>query len=170
MKCSKCDIDHSIEMFRNDRSRNSGYYPYCKSCEKLAKSKWYSENVDYVKSKTKKRNIEKKEHVAAAKKRWQQANKDKIRAIALKHSFGITNEDYLQMLTSQHGKCAICTKTPEEGIFLCVDHDHKTGKIRGLLCHRCNKLLGFAQDSVETLNEAISYLRKSSKGGSNETS
>jgi hypothetical protein len=147
-------------MFRKDRSRTSGRYPYCKSCEKAGKRAWYLQNADHAKSKAKTNRSKNKDKYAAVKKKWQQANPDKIRAIALKYNFNISLEKYSQMLQSQHGVCAICRITPEEGTWMCVDHDHKSGAIRGLLCGPCNKMLGFARDNEETLESAISYLRK----------
>jgi hypothetical protein len=63
------------------------------------------------------------------------------------------------MLAAQRGGCGICgTKTvPTIGSFH-VDHDHVTGKVRGLLCHHCNVGIGSLGDSVEVLSKAISYL------------
>lgn len=79
----------------------------------------------------------------------------------LKHNFGITAEEYNQMLIGQKGECKIChSKTPNSKQYqnFNVDHDHETGKIRGLLCTSCNRMLGFAHDNIEILNSAIQYL------------
>ena len=76
----------------------------------------------------------------------------------LKKIFGITAEDYHRMLEMQNYGCAICKNKPRN-YRLAVDHCHKTGKIRGLLCKRCNHdLLGAAYDSIPMLARAISYL------------
>ena len=78
--------------------------------------------------------------------------------------FGITLKDYDKMLEKQNGGCKICgTKEighKRQGRF-CVDHNHKTGKIRGLLCTNCNRLLGAAKDDIEILTKAITYLTES---------
>ena len=79
--------------------------------------------------------------------------------------FGISPEDYARMLAEQGGVCAICGEPPE-GERLAVDHGHaccpgdkSCGKcVRGLLCRRCNPLLGLAKDSTATLSAAIKYL------------
>lgn len=159
MLCRKCNIEHLEDMFRKDQSRMNGRHPYCKSCEKLNKREWYLKNIDHVKNKAKENRLKNKEQYAATKKKWQQANPDKIRAIALKSNFGISLEQYSLMLQSQHGLCSICKTPPKEDVWLCVDHCHKTGSIRGLLCDHCNKLLGFAKDSEQILQSAILYLR-----------
>ena len=63
------------------------------------------------------------------------------------------------MLDRQGGVCAICKKKPDEGKPLCVDHCHVTGKVRGLLCHKCNMVLAFGNDDPDILRAAIAYLQ-----------
>jgi hypothetical protein len=64
------------------------------------------------------------------------------RRASLKYNFGITTEQYDAMLTDQGGHCALCPTTDDGRRRLSVDHDHSTGKVRGLLCFRCNTRLG----------------------------
>src|SRR5882757_2270699 len=68
-----------------------------------------------------------------------------LRRYTLKKNYGITPEQYDEMLASQKGGCAIC-KTKNVSTFLCVDHDHRTNVVRGLLCHPCNTGIGMLQD------------------------
>ena len=76
----------------------------------------------------------------------------------LETTYGIPAEEYNRILEIQGGRCAICRSVPRT-IRLAVDHDHKTGAVRGLLCKRCNHdLLGGGHDSVELLWTAIKYL------------
>ena len=85
---------------------------------------------------------------------------------ALKRFYKITIEDFEAMMEAQKGLCAIC-KTDKPGgrwNILCVDHDHETKQVRGLLCQNCNQGLGFFKDNVKSLASAIQYL-SSSKGG-----
>lgn len=78
----------------------------------------------------------------------------------LLRQYGITLEKYRNMLDFQKGKCIICGKTPAENKKeLAVDHDHKTGKIRGLLCNNCNVAVGFLQDNHELALKIHSYLK-----------
>lgn len=84
--------------------------------------------------------------------------KDARRKHRLKSDYGITQEDYADMWEAQDGKCAICGGVNKDGRLLLVDHDHKTGKVRGLLCHNCNVMLGNAKDKVEVLAAGIAYL------------
>ena len=72
--------------------------------------------------------------------------------------YKLTPEGYQQLLEAQGGVCAICKKPPLPGKKLAVDHDHATGKIRGLLCILCNSTLGYFQDNPETVRAALSYL------------
>jgi len=80
----------------------------------------------------------------------------------LKYKYGISLEEYEHMLAAQCGRCAICGKH-ESNLYvrLSVDHNHKTGKVRGLLCRRCNSMLGFCDESVHLLQTAIAYLERS---------
>ena len=73
--------------------------------------------------------------------------------------YGLTLEDYNRMFEAQSGRCAICSVSVE-GARLCVDHDHGTGKVRGLLCSLCNRALGQFRDSTELLRKAIAYLKE----------
>ena len=86
------------------------------------------------------------------------------RANHLRSKFQIDNELYLKLLNEQNGLCAICFKkekyigTGGKVMRLSVDHDHTTGKIRGLLCNSCNRALGFLLDDPEVTNSATKYL------------
>lgn len=76
-----------------------------------------------------------------------------------RRKLGVTPEQYEQMLEQQSGVCAICEQ-PEINRELAVDHDHKTNKVRGLLCNNCNQMLGRAKDNIRILTKAIEYLFK----------
>jgi hypothetical protein len=71
---------------------------------------------------------------------------------------GVTDAEYVTMLAAQHGVCAICGNTPKTR-RLDVDHDHRTGRIRGLLCHRCNRALP-TWIGLVWLRQAIVYLER----------
>lgn len=92
---------------------------------------------------------------------WRSAHPDYARDINLRRNYGITLEDFDRMATVQDGRCAICGRVPQgkhnQG-RLHVDHDHRTGRVRGLLCSHCNRGLGFLGDSPETLCRAAAYL------------
>lgn len=74
--------------------------------------------------------------------------------------YGLTVAEWEAMLEAQGGVCAICgePETAKNRTVLAVDHDHATGRARGLLCHRCNRLLGHAGDDPEILRRAADYL------------
>lgn len=89
-------------------------------------------------------------------------NPAKKREAHLKSRFGITIDQYAIMLESQNGKCAICfneTANKKGKVFL-IDHDHRTGRVRGLLCTNCNSGIGFLRDSVGILERAIKYIKQ----------
>lgn len=70
----------------------------------------------------------------------------------------LSDEDYAALLDHQDGRCAICGIIPSEFLQLAVDHDHLTGEIRGLLCTRCNLLIGYLKENVRWLRRSAEYL------------
>lgn len=91
----------------------------------------------------------------ARKSEYREKNKELIAASKRMCMYGITREQYDEKLSNQQGLCAICGEEPSE---FHVDHCHATGKVRGLLCGRCNFMLGHARDSSSNLQNAIAYL------------
>lgn len=90
---------------------------------------------------------------------WRKASKGYYhkdpRGLGLRKKYGITTKQYLSMYGDQQGRCKICAKEFE---MLCVDHDHETKTVRGLLCHRCNLGLGHFEDDLDRLQAAMLYL------------
>ncbi len=84
------------------------------------------------------------------------------RAQYLWKKYRLTLEDYDRMLEAQQGRCAICRRRPRK-FLLCVDHDHKTKKVRGLLCIRCNRGLGSIGDSLERVMKFVEYLENAER-------
>ncbi len=91
-------------------------------------------------------------------------NKSKHRNGNLKRKFGISLDDYNTIFENQNKKCAICMKENKSDRMYSVDHCHKTQTLRGILCEECNKGLGLFYDSIENLESAIQYLKKSKIG------
>lgn len=83
---------------------------------------------------------------------------DLPRVSRYKYLYGITIKDYADILIEQEGACAICGKIPENR--LCVDHDHNSGKVRGLLCNKCNLGLGYFGDDLAIIMNAVIYLQQ----------
>jgi len=100
----------------------------------------------------------------AARKLWNEMpeRRENDRRKKLKARFGITLEQYDEMFNAQDGACKIC-KNPEtiENRRLAVDHDHSTGKIRGLLCFKCNTIVGHIENSgLEIVESIFEYLKE----------
>lgn len=97
-----------------------------------------------------------KRGVRRQKSRCNDCQKDR----QFRHRYGITREDFDKLTREQHGLCAICKKPEPRYKYLSVDHDHETSKVRGLLCSLCNPMIGYAKESIVTLESAITYLQK----------
>lgn len=93
-------------------------------------------------------------HFYAENYRWRQ----------IKKKYGLTKETYTNKILEQNNNCDLCGKEliPIEAREICVDHNHITNKVRGIIHSRCNKILGFASDDIELLKMAIEYLKKHS--------
>lgn len=143
--CSKCKEEKPLSAFYNDKSRPRGKAYQCKTCMNRKHAEFdRSEYMDV--------------YYAANK----EVMSDQSRAAMLIRKYGITAEQYAEMLFLQGGVCAICKGPGKAYGRLHVDHNHETGRIRGLLCNTCNAGLGQLRDDVELLRAAIAYLEGSS--------
>ncbi len=119
-------------------------------------------NKEQMKEYNKKYRSTNRKELNGRKKEWNLRNKDKIAAYHLKRRYGLSIEDYNSILKSQNNKCAGCgilSKDAQMG-KLFVDHCHKNGNIRGLLCSKCNTALGLVNDNIEILTNLISYIKE----------
>ena len=134
---------------------------YCKKYYQAHREKIKERSSNYgkmhLKEITKKRRGYRKKYG----KKYVMAHRRELSERRLKDRHGLTLEDYAYMCKEQNGCCAIC-HTPEGELKEClrVDHDHNTGKIRGLLCNYCNSGLGFFRDNRVSLHAASRYLSK----------
>lgn len=119
-----------------------------------ASRQWKADHPEYARE-YRAANPEKRKRYNA---KWQKANPDKVRAKQVRR-YGLTPEQYSDMLTAQGGLCAICRNTCEVHKHLSIDHCHKTGAVRGLLCTACNSGIGRFGDDPDLLTKAAAYLR-----------
>ena len=80
----------------------------------------------------------------------------------LKYKFGITQTEFIKMILDQDNKCLICKTEFSDSIKPCVDHNHETEEIRGILCFKCNTGIGLFTENINVLFSAIDYLNNSS--------
>ena len=130
--------------------------------------KRYAEDEEY----RERRKAESRAHHAAHREKdnerqrrrsWAKKLSDFWRRLA--RFYGISREQYEGLLAKQGGVCGICRKPPQEP--LCVDHFHATGRMRGLLCRKCNTVLGSYDDDVSLMAAGIAYLRKAADDEAN---
>lgn len=141
--CSQCSETKPIEQFSLSRHGATGrpvYRSNCKACASARAMQWFRDHP---------------ERNRANKHRWGMSQ------------YGITPEEYDALLAAQGGVCAICggDEAASHGrtgtkFRLCVDHDHESGQVRGLLCQKCNRSIGLMSDNVELLRKAIDYLER----------
>ena len=101
-----------------------------------------------------------RERIRADGARWRRANTEKLRALRRKRKYGLTMDGMAALLEAQNGRCALCSALLNGDSRTHVDHDHETGRVRGLLCNVCNSGLGSFADSPERLRYAAAYLER----------
>ena len=138
-KCLGCQLFKNLNEFSSDKSRKDSLDKYCKICSRKKVSDWRFRNPTKVKK----------------------YNKTYVKNFFLKKFYNISLNDYYVLRKKQSNKCAICKirQSKLQRLFS-VDHDHKTSIVRGLLCAKCNILLGNCNENPEILKSAIDYLRK----------
>lgn len=130
------------------------------------KRRWQRENKDKVKVARDRYLKKNKELIAERTRTWRKNNPEKHKELKphwhRKTTYGITKEQYKNQFEKQQGLCAICNHKHVSGrrTGLVVDHNHSTGKFRGLLCHSCNRGIGLLKENIEILRSAIKYLKE----------
>ena len=171
--CSRCRKELPKSDFCIDRRRKDGLNPQCRLCRKPASRATYekemAENPEARRARIRKSVSDwRARHpgsAAAHSREWYEnrGGREWTRRHLFKKKYGITLEQYDEMLSAQEGKCAICRKqetVQQRGklFLLSVDHNHQTGKVRALLCSKCNRALGFFDEKPRRLLNAAIYL------------
>jgi hypothetical protein len=99
-----------------------------------------------------------KAYYQANKERWKTYNLNNVYIPRFETKYGITISDYAVILDKQGSVCKICGGVNSNGKKLSVDHDHVTGKVRGLLCYKCNTMLGLCNDNKDIIKRMLEYL------------
>lgn len=132
--CRRCGETKPAEAFHRNKTKESGRQSQCAACVNERVKAWYDRTAGKA-----------------------------TRNAQLKRNFGISQAEYDALLVAQGGVCAICLSGEPGGRYgatFSVDHDHRTGVVRGLLCQRCNMALGQLEDDIGRLEAAITYLRR----------
>jgi hypothetical protein len=149
--CGRCKQKKSLSCFYKDKHSIDKLTNACKSCCDITRKKFLSNNPLWETEQNKKYNLN---------------NFEYIKDYKLRRDHGLTLATYNMMFKKQKGKCAICgTHQSELRMSLAVDHDHKTGVVRDLLCNSCNWVLGHCKEDIAILDLTIKYIKKWSKIG-----
>lgn len=153
--CSTCYIEKPIADFSKQSIRPDGLNITCKLCMKSRQEVRY-------------RDPKKRQRILDASARWRERNPDADADKTLRRKYGITLAQYDALFAAQGGVCALCkkgetTKRRKKGEGrerLAVDHCHDTGRVRGLLCFKCNTAIGALGDTEEAAQKVVDYLNK----------
>lgn len=150
----------------NEEKPHSDFYKHmgrCKVCHNTRVREWQKRNPDKVveaRNRWRSKPDSSAKELAAAKS-WQKRHPKAVVKNSMRQClrvYGLSVEDYYEMVNKQSGKCYICGIIPSRRLY--VDHNHTTGKVRKLLCSHCNLMLGMVKESTETLEKAIQYLHE----------
>jgi len=145
--CSCCKIEKPNKAFGKSKNRKDGLRPYCKACRKAKAAARYERDKDKILARNRQVPLRLRQHY------------DRTHIL---RGYGLTVEDYNELYAQQNGRCAICGRHQGElRDAMCVDHCHKTNKVRGLLCRRCNMAIGGLKDDKDLVMRAYEYLNKS---------
>ncbi len=152
--CSKCGEEKPIEAFGLSKMHKNGRRSECRDCVNARHRQRYNSDPAV------------RQRILANTRKSSSANPEVWKRRYLMRVYNITLEEYNAVLERQGGVCAICGREEEiknpaakKQSSLAVDHCHETGKIRGLLCFKCNTGIGALGDTVESLEKALAYLR-----------
>ena len=150
-KCSGCKQKKPVTDFNKNRSEKDGLQDRCRVCQ----SKAVKKSMQKPGAKRKHQDYQNKWRKGKGRLKTKIVRKKTL----LKTRYGLTLEEYFLMYEAQDGVCPICKRVMllEK---VTVDHNHQTGKIRGLLCNQCNRGVGLLRDSVTLLRNAADYLEK----------
>lgn len=156
-RCTKCGANKlECEFYANPMGAG-GLRSECKDCTKAYRARRYRADPAREIERVRDWQQANSEHLRAYRREYRKGRKVQDREGHLRRKFGITQGDYERMLAEQGGGCAICGRPPGR-VSLHVDHDHESGRVRGLLCVSCNNALGQLQESHDLLVEAMRYL------------
>lgn len=163
--CSKCRATKDESEFYADSRAGRGLKSECKQCHKAAVTA--RQKLPHIRAIANARQMERRRIAGVQPKRAFGSESERLAArhatghkSRLRTQYGLSVDEHAAMLQRQGGKCAICNGPPTSRRPLAIDHDHATGKVRGLLCDRCNHGLGHFRDSADVMVAAIAYLHK----------
>lgn len=166
-RCYRCGETKPLDLFHRSKDRKDGRTTKCKACSKIVGREYRQSKPEHIKEVQDKWKIKNKHRTSGYSKSWRSRNPDKVkdqdRRNHLRTEYGLTVEQYDDMVALQEGRCLVCREIPmgKRGYStLHVDHCHITGRVRGLLCGRCNTALGSLKESEEITQNLVRYIQK----------
>ena len=157
-KCSRCkEIKPITEFYK--RKKSGTLHSCCKKCDRAMTRDWYERNREKAKEKYRIWRLNNLDKV----KKYNADNRRKHYQQEVVRKYGVPIDWFDGQMKKQKGKCACCGMSFEWGNKQTsphVDHCHKTQKVRGILCNRCNSVLGLCKDDIQLLSSLVRYLRK----------
>jgi hypothetical protein len=156
--CKVCGIEKPLHDFYANKGSRGGRRPECKACNLAARRAKYAENPRPYIDRVLKWQRENRDQYLQRLREYNGTPAKKLsnRRSHLKRKYGLTLEAFDDLLVAQGGGCAICGNPNADN----VDHDHVTGKVRGILCFNCNIAIGQVEDDEDRLAAAMAYVAR----------
>jgi hypothetical protein len=165
--CKTCKQLLPITDYHKDPKSKDKFFYSCKKCHSIYRKEVRRKNPkteEQLKIHREKNNLyyqNNKEKKAIYSKTRREKNTKSYRNTAYKYKYGISIDEYEELLLKQNNSCDICKISQDDLNYnLVVDHCHTTKLVRGLLCRNCNLALGYLKDNIETVSSTLSYLNK----------
>lgn len=139
--CTRCKLSKSLDKFYQNRNYADGYHRWCKEC--------FLEDGAF-------RDKQNPERRKEYKRRYNRKHREELRYKRIFKVYGMPRDEWERRKRDQNNCCKLCNSSERP---LVVDHCHISGKVRGLICNRCNRALGLFGDNVEGVQNALKYLK-----------
>lgn len=178
-QCNQCKAEYKREHYQENKEelkkKHKAYRdkPEVKAKSKIRRKKYYQENKQEIARKNKIiRGGDNKESYNQSQKKYRENNPEKVLCYRLRNAYGIDLQEYTRMYEEQGKKCTVCCDELVHGLDCMsksdpnwirraiVDHCHTTGKVRDLICTRCNTALGLLREDIKIFKGAIKYIKK----------
>lgn len=141
--CTLCKVDKPASSYSPRGNVRDGLQSQCRSCRNATSMAWRKNNLELCRARRRANYAANPHRQLGASRKWR---------------FGVTEDEYNEILMFQNGVCAICKEKCREGKALAIDHNHATNYVRGLLCRQCNTALGMLREDPAIVKRAENYL------------
>ena len=157
--CKKCKQEKSLLDYYKNKLTKDRHLPICKKCANIESTLYRKNNLEADRKIANKSYYKHNEARKIGARTYYRKNLEKVKAYKLK-KYGLTIDEFELILIKQNNECCVCNIPFKKTSDAKIDHCHKSGKTRGIICNHCNIALGHTKDNIEILYKLIEYLKE----------